>query len=698
MFCGGITSDNFGTINNCFSRGDISGTYAGGIVGSFNLGNIQNCYSTGDISGVVAGGIASVNVPGSLFELPFIGNISNCYTSGKITGQQNEDQYVSGGIAAYNLSTITNSRTSGSFSNDGYSDSIALNVLAESVFYGVIGTISNSTNVTPTNENEWDNTIANQALIGVGTTVWNTSVPPNTPYTLMPFLLSELTITSPSGTLTSNCAGVPSESKSFGVNGSGLSTPVIILAPSNFEVSTSSDGSYSSSLTLPQSSTVSQTVYIRLSSAATTNGANGIITANSSSLTPATTTVSSTTVAAPTFSVTGPYTVCSEGTYAVSLTVANSHNGWSASSNAITVNSSGYVTAGTVTGTYSVSYSDACAQTTSTTVTVSSTSTLPAITDGIASYKFNNNPQGPLGSGNVIYMGYNGFNYSSTTRPTKPGFYRANNISGSDAGTPFEFDIFRCTTCGTVSSFGTRPQGTLSGNTSGTGQLTYTSSNGGGPFTIVYQASGGSPVTVNNISSTVAFNVVTPTITTSYKLVSVTDENTKASTDFSGATASIIVPHYVGESFGGGIVFYVDGTGQHGLIAATADQSTGIQWYNGNFTTTGATATAIGTGLANTTAIISSQINTGSYAAKLCADYSLTVDGFTYTDWYLPSKDELNQLYLNRVAIGGFANNVYWSSTEFDSNLAWSQYFENGVQYNFNKNRTYYYVRAVRAF
>ena len=264
---------------------------------------------------------------------------------------------------------------------------------------------------------------------------------------VLTFSIPSLAIITPDATLTSNCAGVPSIPKTFGVNGSGLSTPVIILAPSNFEVSTSSSGAYSSSLTLPQASTVSQTVYIRLSSAATTNGANGIITANSSGLTPATTTVSSTTVAAPTFSVTGPFTICSEGTYAVSLTVANSYNGWTTSSNAISVNSSGYVTAGTVSGTYSVSYSDACAQTTSATVTVSSTSTLPAITDGIASYKFNNNPQGPLGSGNVNYVGYNGFNYTSATKPTNTGFYKANNQSGNNAGCPYPFYIFRCTTC-----------------------------------------------------------------------------------------------------------------------------------------------------------------------------------------------------------------------------------------------------------
>jgi len=694
---------NKANISNCYSTGAISGLNAGGIVGYINSGNISNCFSTGNISGENAGGIStrnedqasitncyssgeiSGNYAAGITGLVNNGSITNCYSSGEISGN-----YASG-IAGLNIGSIIDCRTSGTLTNIT-ALGIADNVDEDE---GTEGTISNSTNITPTIANEWDNTIANQALTGLGS-IWNTS---NTPYTLMSFLLSELTLTSPSGPLTSNCAGVPSTSTTFGVAGSGLTTPVIITAPSNFEVSISSDGSYSSSLTLPQASTVSQTVYIRLSSAATTNGANGIITANSSSLTPATTTVSSTTVAAPIFSVTGPFTICSEGTYAVSLTVANSYNGWTASSNAITVNSAGYVTAGTITGTYSVSYSDACAQTTSATVTVASTSTLPTITDGLASYKFNNNPQGPLGSGNVIYMGYNGFNYSSTIRPTNTGFYRANNVTGSDAGSPTQFYIFRCTTCGTVSEYAKRPQGTLTGNTisqGGTGQLTYTSSNGGGPFTIVYQATGASPVTVNNISSTVAFNVLTPTITTSYKLISVTDESTNASTDFSGIAASVTVniPHYVGESYGGGIVFYITDGGAHGLIAATSDQSAGIQWNNGLSITTGATGTAMGTGLSNTNTIITSQGATAtSYAAGLAKAYFVGV----YTDWYLPSQDELNLLYLNRDAIGGFATNSYWSSTEFSRFLARIQNFSTGGQSNAGKAAAYY-VRAIRSF
>jgi len=155
----------------------------------------------------------------------------------------------------------------------------------------------------------------------------------------------------------------------------------------------------------------------------------------------------------------------------------------------------------------------------------------------------------------------------------------------------------------------------------------------------------------------------------------------------------------IGDLYLGGKIAYILQSGDpgyddnvpHGIIAAPSDL-TAIRWRN-TYTTTGATATALGTGNANTNTIVTNQ-GAGNYAAKLCAD--LEVGG--YSDWYLPSKDELNKLYLNSVAIGDF--NLwadYWSSTESSSTNAWRQYFNDGSQVITDKGLTIR-ARAVRAF
>ncbi len=158
--------------------------------------------------------------------------------------------------------------------------------------------------------------------------------------------------------------------------------------------------------------------------------------------------------------------------------------------------------------------------------------------------------------------------------------------------------------------------------------------------------------------------------------------------------------HYIGESYGGGIVFYVYDNGQHGLIAATTDQSLGIPWENGSFRYTGTTGDGVPAGSMNTALIVATQMvanQPGNFAAKVCADYSLTVGGVTYGDWYLPSRIELDILYLQKTVVGGFANNNYWSSREVNDVLAWKQDFATGFISGTSKSFVYN-VRAIRAF
>jgi len=91
----------------------------------------------------------------------------------------------------------------------------------------------------------------------------------------------------------------------------------------------------------------------------------------------------------------------------------------------------------------------------------------------------------------------------------------------------------------------------------------------------------------------------------------------------------------------------------------------GIQWYNGTYRYTSTTGDGLYAGSMNTSMIVATQMadnQTGNFAAKVCADYSVTVDGVTYGDWYLPSKYELNLLYVQKTAVGGFESAYYWSS------------------------------------
>ena len=162
----------------------------------------------------------------------------------------------------------------------------------------------------------------------------------------------------------------------------------------------------------------------------------------------------------------------------------------------------------------------------------------------------------------------------------------------------------------------------------------------------------------------------------------------------------------IGDTHQGGIIFYLDANGG-GLIAALSDSLTGdtvAPWGCYSETITGANGIEIGTGQQNTDSIVTVCSTTGT-AAEIC--YNLILNG--YDDWFLPSKGELNEMYLNLYiqGLGNFVVNSgigsarYWSSTQYNINSAWTQQFYNtstdGSPVPEGKNNLGY-VRAIRAF
>jgi hypothetical protein len=168
--------------------------------------------------------------------------------------------------------------------------------------------------------------------------------------------------------------------------------------------------------------------------------------------------------------------------------------------------------------------------------------------------------------------------------------------------------------------------------------------------------------------------------------------------------AATSATYSIGDVVNGGVVFWLDSTGQHGLVCSFSDVATSVEWgcygtdlpnvlnvpYNGG-TPLGLGA-EIGDGFNNTNDILQ---DCPTAPAALAAR-SLGAQ------WFLPSAKELNQMYINKTTLEGVSgftafSNFYWSSTEGDNNYAWLQYFVNGNQYNHFKNYTAN-VRAVRAF
>lgn len=154
---------------------------------------------------------------------------------------------------------------------------------------------------------------------------------------------------------------------------------------------------------------------------------------------------------------------------------------------------------------------------------------------------------------------------------------------------------------------------------------------------------------------------------------------------------AVITTYKIGDTAQGGIIFYLDSTNQHGLACALTKQNdTGIVWSSPDkLDIPNAEDTSLGSGLKNTKAILDSCTETYT-AAYLC--YNLTLNG--YSDWFLPSKQELRlmQALLNSLGITEW----YWTSTQRWANRAWMSpgsetwYY---MPYNAKTN-----VRAIRAF
>ena len=150
----------------------------------------------------------------------------------------------------------------------------------------------------------------------------------------------------------------------------------------------------------------------------------------------------------------------------------------------------------------------------------------------------------------------------------------------------------------------------------------------------------------------------------------------------------------------GGYIFYDKGSYSDGwryLEAAPSDQSSSAEWGCYGISISGADGTAVGTGEQNTIDIEAGCTTPGT-AADICANLSLG----GYSDWFLPSKDELNLMYQNLklFGVGGFADDYYscyWSSSEGNAYNAWHRDFDYGDQHNGSKSRAGQ-VRAVRAF
>jgi hypothetical protein len=195
---------------------------------------------------------------------------------------------------------------------------------------------------------------------------------------------------------------------------------------------------------------------------------------------------------------------------------------------------------------------------------------------------------------------------------------------------------------------------------------------------------------------------------------------------FGMMNTAILTPAFVGDFRDGGVVFYVDpNDNAHGLVCSINDFNNGQEntWWNGSsLILVSGTETGVGTGKANTDKIIDAMVSAGfnnlnyenpagyfSYAAGIARSYSYG----GYTDWFLPSKDELYQLFLNRVAVSNTLTTIagagvfpsgsnynYWTSSEYNKTYAWLLKADSTTiqEVNNQDKKRQKFLRPIRAF
>jgi hypothetical protein len=329
------------------------------------------------------------------------------------------------------------------------------------------------------------------------------------------------------------------------------------------------------------------------------------------------------------------------------------------------------------------------------------------------------------GAATPTYVATNTTNYS--VNPAVPIAPWVTNLTGLSANTTYYIrgylNLYRTSPAGWVTVFGNELTFTTSaptlpvpGPTTAITSITTSSASSGGSVI----SDGGSAITAKGVcwstspaptlgvgnftSNGVGIGSYTSSITglsqnTTYYVRSYATNSvgTAYGNELSFTTCGTPI-YSIGQSVAGGIVYYVDCSGQHGLIVSTVDLATNIAWGCSG-TLVGASGSAIYTGLANTNAILAG-CSTAGIPARLCADYTAggqNLPGFT--NWYLPSVTELQLMKASGLVSPPSSLYTHWSSTEGTATTASGWFFYGNYQQSILKTyANQNVVRAVRAF